>query len=158
MTFLVRPSTKATQPVLLFWTLLLLELKIELFTQHLIHWSRSIITKNVSDWSMFLILLKIIQLCLIKCSQCYDSGERSRATHDCHLVQYIIWGFPLFGHIFPIHPIYIFLKTNQTHLPYFNFPCSSKLTFFCLSNFVCILSYFYTIFLSFQMFHKFIWT
>ena len=36
MTFLVRPSTKATQPVLLFWTSFSTELKIELFTQHLI--------------------------------------------------------------------------------------------------------------------------
>ena len=87
---------------------------------------------------MFLILLKISQLCLTKCPKGYGSSERSRATHDCPLVQYNMdippfWPYP------PIHPLYIFRKQIK---PSFNFPCNSKLTFFGLSNFVCILSIF----------------
>ena len=72
----------------------------------------------------------------------------------------IIWEFPLFSHIFPIHPIHIyFKKTNQTYLSYFNCTCNSKLTLFGHSNFVCILSYFFSaIFQSFPMFHIFIST
>ena len=79
---------------------------------------------------MFLILLKITQLCLTKWPQGYDSGERSKATQDCSLVQYYMEIPPFRPYFPPFIP-----KTNQTYLPYFNFPCNSKHTFFDLSYF-----------------------
>ena len=119
MTFLVRPSTKATQPVLLFWTLQSPELKIELFIQHLIYWSRfRIITKMFQiDLYMFLILLKIIQLCLTKCSQGYDSGESSRDTHVSPLVQYYMGIHPFWPYFPQSSHIYIYFLENKTDLP-----------------------------------------
>ena len=104
---------------------------------------------------MFLILLKITQLCLTKCPQGYGLGERSRATHDCPLVQYYMdippfWPYP------PIHPVYIFRKQIKPTYLLLIFHAIVNSHFLALVILYVYSLFFSVIFLLFPMFHKFI--
>ena len=91
MSFLVRPSTKATQPVLLFSR----AKNRTLYTTS----DLSIQIQSIYKKCHRLIYVPYIaqnhSTVLNKVPQGYDSGERSRATHDCPLVPYYM-GIPLF--------------------------------------------------------------